>query len=47
VILYNPLVKNVTVLKKRFIRGGTRRVKRAKLYYLYERDPQLYTVSYK
>ena len=45
--MYNPLVKNIKVLQQRFIRGGERRVRRSKLYYLYERDPQVYTVSYK
>ena len=45
IFLYSPLVTNVTVLQKAFIKKGKKRVKRAKLYYLKERKPDSYTVN--
>jgi large subunit ribosomal protein L19 len=45
VFLYSPLVTNITVLQKGFITKGKKRVKRAKLYYLTERKPDMYTVN--
>lgn len=43
--IYNPLVKNITILQKAFIHQGKKRVRRAKLYYLVNKDPALYTVK--
>ena len=43
--IYNPLVKNITILQKAFIHQGKKRVRRAKLYYLEKKDPTLYTVK--
>ena len=43
--IYNPLVKNITILQKAFIHQGKKRVRRAKLYYLEKKDPALYTVK--
>lgn len=45
IILYSPLVTNVTVLQKKFITKGKKRVKRAKLYYLMDRRPDSFTVN--
>lgn len=45
IILYSPLVTNVTVLQKKFITKGKKRVKRAKLYYLMDRKPDTYSVN--
>ena len=45
IILYSPLVTNVTVLQKKFLTKGKKRVKRAKLYYLMDRRPDTYTVN--
>ena len=42
--IYNPLISDVKVLEKAFIHGGKKRVRRSKLYYLLERDPQEYMV---
>lgn len=35
--LHSPMVKSVKVLKERFVKGGKKRIKRAKLYYLRDR----------
>ena len=45
IFLYSPLVTNVKVLQKAFIKNGKKRVKRAKLYYLKDRKPDSYTVN--
>ncbi|GKY93217.1 hypothetical protein MPSEU_000289500 [Mayamaea pseudoterrestris] len=37
--LYSPLVKSVKVLEENFVFKGKRKVKRAKLYYLRDRNP--------
>jgi large subunit ribosomal protein L19 len=39
ICLCSPLVKSMTVLEKNFIYKGRRKVKRAKLYFLRERNP--------
>lgn len=43
--LHSPLVKEVTVLEENFIYKGKRKVKRAKLYFLEERNPLLCRVT--
>lgn len=45
VILYNPLHKNVKILKKNFLHDGKKKVRRSKLYYLADKHPDLYTVK--
>jgi large subunit ribosomal protein L19 len=42
--IYNPLIADVKVLEKAFIHDGKKRVRRSKLYYLLDRDPQEYAV---
>jgi large subunit ribosomal protein L19 len=42
--LYSPLIQNIKVIQEAFIHKGKRRVRRSKLYYLWERDPDSYTV---
>jgi len=42
--IYNPTIVDVKVLEEAFIHGGKKRVRRSKLYYLLDRDPQEYTV---
>lgn len=37
--LYSPLIKSVKVLEENFVFKGKRKVKRAKLYYLRDRNP--------
>lgn len=44
--IYSPLVTNITILEKAFLHKGKKRVKRSKLYYLRDRRPDQYTVSY-
>jgi len=46
-VLYGPTITNIKVLQTGFIMKGKKagkKVKRAKLYYLIERDPEFYTV---
>ena len=43
--LHNPLVKSLKVLEKNFVFKGKRKIKRAKLYYLRERNPSEYRVT--
>ena len=43
--LYSPLVTDVKVLQRAFVNDGKKRVRRAKLYYLLDRDPDHYTVK--
>lgn len=37
--LHSPMVKSLKVLEKRFVTKGKKRVRKAKLYYLSERNP--------
>ena len=37
--LHSPLLKSIKILEKNFLHKGKKRVKRAKLYYLSERNP--------
>ena len=37
--LHSPLLKKLTVLEQNFLHKGKKRVKRAKLYYLRDRNP--------
>jgi len=43
--LHSPLLKSLKVLEKNFVYKGKRKVKRAKLYYLRERNPVFYRVT--
>ena len=44
-IMYSPLIKSIKVLQKAFIHKGKKRVRRSKLYYLMDRDPENFTVK--
>ena len=46
ITLYNPLIKDVTVLQRAFIHQGKKRVKRTRIYYMESKDPKLFTVPY-
>lgn len=37
--LHSPLLKSIKILEKNFVHKGKKRIKRAKLYYLSERNP--------
>jgi ribosomal protein L19 len=43
--IYSPVIQNIKILQKAFIHNGKKRVRRSKLYYLLERDPEEYTVK--
>lgn len=44
--LYSPFIKSVKVLGRAHIHKGKKRVRRAKLYYLWEkRDPKEFSIS--
>lgn len=43
--IFSPLVKSVKVLEKNFIYKGKRKVKRAKLYFLRDRNPAVCKVT--
>mmetsp|Transcript_12990 Transcript_12990/g.17017 ORF Transcript_12990/g.17017 Transcript_12990/m.17017 type:complete len:236 (-) Transcript_12990:289-996(-) len=43
--LHSPMVKSLTVLEKNFVFQGKKKVKRAKLYYLSERNPNITKVT--
>ena len=43
--LFSPLIKSVKVLEKNFVYKGKRKVKRAKLYFLRDRNPIEYKVT--
>ena len=45
ILMYSPLVQNITVLQKSFIHKGLKRVRRSKLYYLEERNADSFTVN--
>ena len=53
ILMYSPLVQNITVLQKSFIhkgdskrpKGFVKRVRRSKLYYLEERNADSFTVN--
>lgn len=44
-LMYSPLVQNITVLQKAFIHKGMKRVRRSKLYYLEDRNFEGFTVN--
>ena len=44
-VLYCPLIKNVTILQRAFIRKGLKRVRKSKIYYYLKKDPELYTIK--
>ena len=43
-VMYSPLIQSIKVLQKAFIHKGKKRVRRSKLYYLMDRDPETFTV---
>lgn len=44
--LYSPFIKSVRVLGRAHIHKGKKRVRRSKLYYLWEkRDPKEFSIS--
>ncbi len=43
--LYSPLLRAVRVLRRRHVTGGRKRVRRAKLYYLWDEPPTQYRVT--
>lgn len=45
IVMYNPLVQSIKILQKAFIHEGKKRVRRSKLYYLMQRDPEEFTVK--
>ena len=45
ILMYSPLVQNITVLQKAFIHKGLKRVRRSKLYYLENRSVDSFTVN--
>lgn len=45
VVLYSPLIQNIRILQKAFIHKGKKRVRRSKLYYMLDRDPEEYTIK--
>ena len=45
ILMYSPLVQNISVIQKAFIHKGKKRVRRSKLYYLQERSPDSFTVN--
>jgi large subunit ribosomal protein L19 len=42
---YSPLIRNVKVLQRAFIHKGKKRVRRSKLYYLRNVNPEFYTIK--
>jgi ribosomal protein L19 len=44
IVMYSPLIQNIRVLQKAFIHKGKKRVRRSKLFYMLEGDPETYTV---
>ena len=44
IVMYSPLILSIRVLQKAFIHKGKKRVRRSKLYYLMDRDPETFTV---
>lgn len=42
--LYSPWVQEIKVLQRAFIKKGKGRVKQARIYWLRDKDPQLFTV---
>ena len=44
IVMYSPLILSIRVLQKAFIHKGKKRVRRSKLYYLTDRDPETFTV---
>ena len=44
IVMYNPLIQSVKVLQTAFIHEGKKRVRRSKIYYLQNRDPEFFTV---
>jgi len=43
--IYSPLVKDIKILQRAFIHEGKKRVRRSKLYYLKDLDPEKFTVK--
>eukprot|EP01039_Chlorochromonas_danica_P006047 gene6047-6660_t len=43
--LFDPLIKDVKILQHAFIHKGLKRVRRSKIYYLLERNPECFTVK--
>ena len=43
-VMYSPLILSIKVLQRAFIHKGKKRVRRSKLYYLMDRDPETFTV---
>ena len=46
IVMYSPLVVSIKILQKAFIHEGKKRVRRSKLYYLMNRDPEEFTVKW-
>jgi large subunit ribosomal protein L19 len=44
IVMYSPLIQSIKVLQKAFIHKGKKQVRRSKLYYMMERDPETFTV---
>jgi large subunit ribosomal protein L19 len=45
IVMYSPLIQSIKVIQKAFLHKGKKRVRRSKLYYLIDRDPEAYTVK--
>lgn len=43
--IHSPLIQDIKILERAFIHKGDKRVRRAKLYYLRDRDPLVCKVS--
>ena len=44
-LMYSPLVQNISVLQKAYIHKGKKRVRRSKLYYLEKRGADSFTIN--
>jgi ribosomal protein L19 len=42
--LYDPLVKDIKIIRKAHIHEGKKRVRRNKIYYYLNKDPGLFTI---
>lgn len=45
ILMYSPLVQNISVIQKAHIHKGLKRVRRSKLYYLEDLRPDSFTVN--
>ena len=45
ILMYSPLVQNITVIQKAALHKGKKRVRRSKLYYLEDRNVDSFTVN--